>query len=497
MCNKVHCLLVLFLAIFFSSNDLAAQGNYSRRQSTTNRSSGYGTRSYEINTSRALEYIKAKAEAKHKENKAKAEAETKAKQVAEKVEDTKEEAGSTSRKVRDINNSAEKNNQQATKNNQDEKKVAKAADDITLVVDGEGPDKTEATKSALRNAIEQAYGTFVSANTTILNDDLVKDEIVTVSSGNIKSYKELSSSILPNGQTSVTLSAIVSIGKLISYAQSKGASAEFAGQTFMMNMKMRELNKKNEAVALDHLVEKLKRVSNTFYDYSIELGDPKETVFHSLYDNNNVAIYQEHGKDGEIIHGYIIEAKLLVTLNNNFRQWIVEFQNTLGAISLSEEDVHEYDANNTNVYKIEIQDFQKVFEKGSIILTKECDGNKYYLRNKTSDFINKVRSELTKGMRAEIIEKHSDGTDNTYHSLPSELLLERTSSIKSDRYIIESNRLYYNPFEPWFKGIGFSYSPRPNYLETNIGWFYYIPLLYKQDQLFSVSGFEIKSASNY
>ena len=30
---------------------------------------------------------------------------------------------------------------------------------------------------ALRSAIEQAFGTFVSANTTILNDEVVKDEI--------------------------------------------------------------------------------------------------------------------------------------------------------------------------------------------------------------------------------------------------------------------------------------------------------------------------------
>ena len=33
----------------------------------------------------------------------------------------------------------------------------------------------------------------MSANTTILNDELVKDEIVTVSNGSIKDYKEVSS----------------------------------------------------------------------------------------------------------------------------------------------------------------------------------------------------------------------------------------------------------------------------------------------------------------
>ena len=63
---------------------------------------------------------------------------------------------------------------------------------VTLVVNGTGQTKEEATRNALRSAIEQAFGTFVSANTEVLNDELIKDEIVTVSSGNIVSYKELS-----------------------------------------------------------------------------------------------------------------------------------------------------------------------------------------------------------------------------------------------------------------------------------------------------------------
>ena len=66
----------------------------------------------------------------------------------------------------------------------------KEKDDVILVVSGDGPNKEEATKNALRSAIEQAYGTFVSANTSIVNDDLVKDEIATVASGNIKSFRE-------------------------------------------------------------------------------------------------------------------------------------------------------------------------------------------------------------------------------------------------------------------------------------------------------------------
>ena len=96
--------------------------------------------------------------------------------------------------------------------------------EVTLVVSGDGETKDKAINIALRSAIEQAYGTFVSANTTIVNDELTRDEIVTISNGNIKGYKELSS-MQVGGKTAVTLEATVSISNLITYAQSKRLKA--------------------------------------------------------------------------------------------------------------------------------------------------------------------------------------------------------------------------------------------------------------------------------
>ena len=63
--------------------------------------------------------------------------------------------------------------------------------EVTIVVTGEGATKEEATNNALRSAVEQTYGVFVSANTEILNDEILKDEIATLSSGNIKSFQEI------------------------------------------------------------------------------------------------------------------------------------------------------------------------------------------------------------------------------------------------------------------------------------------------------------------
>lgn len=47
--------------------------------------------------------------------------------------------------------------------------------EVSLVVSADGTSKTEAVNNALRSAIEQTFGTFVSANTEILNDQLVKE----------------------------------------------------------------------------------------------------------------------------------------------------------------------------------------------------------------------------------------------------------------------------------------------------------------------------------
>ena len=46
----------------------------------------------------------------------------------------------------------------------------KAPTEVSLVVSADGPTKTEAVNNALRSAIEQSVGTFVSANTEILNE---------------------------------------------------------------------------------------------------------------------------------------------------------------------------------------------------------------------------------------------------------------------------------------------------------------------------------------
>ena len=205
-------------------------------------------------------------------------------------------------------------------------KISAQVNEVKLVASGEGMTETEAVHNALRSAIEQTYGVFVSANTDILNDDLVKDEVVTVSSGNIHSYKILGCVELANGNKSVQVEAVVSVSSLVDFAKAKGATCEFAGAVFGANLKMINLNKVNAEKALEHLYEQLNAIASNMYDYELNVGEPKA--------------------DGNI------EVTVLVKANENYKQFTDIVYNTL--TSLSSNNVGQLDAMNVKYTKAAI-----------------------------------------------------------------------------------------------------------------------------------------------
>ena len=146
-----------------------------------------------------------------------------------------------------------------------------AQDEVTLTVIGTGENEEKATLQALRSAIEQTFGAFVSANTTILNDEIVQDEIVSISTGNVTKYEKNAVVTLPNGHVSVSLNATIAINKLMSYAQSKGAKAEFAGSTYATNVKLLRLKIQSIEKACEILVQQLEHISQEMFDFELTL----------------------------------------------------------------------------------------------------------------------------------------------------------------------------------------------------------------------------------
>lgn len=206
--------------------------------------------------------------------------------------------------------------------------------DVTLVTNGSGRTKQEAVNYALRSALEQTFGTFVSTNTSIVNDNLTKDEIVSISTGNIKNYKELSSAVLPSGQFAVVVQSTISLSKLTTYAKSHGSSCELAGATFAQNMKLRKLNAQNEGKVLNNLGIQLKEIEKSLFDISIATGTPK--------------ISKTYGET------YDIPITLTLKGCENSEAAMNLLFTTLDNLNMSAEERADYDRTNDNYYLYEI-----------------------------------------------------------------------------------------------------------------------------------------------
>ena len=302
---------------------------------------------------------------------------------------------------------------------------------IRLTVSGEGATKEEATANALRSAIEQAFGTFVSANTQILNDDIVKEEIATISSGNIQEYTELGCITMPDGHKSVSLSATVSIGNLISYAKSKGSSAEFAGAVFAMNMKMKRLNKDNEAKALSHLITRLDKIVDNYglFDVSIAV------------DSNpyKMLCYNQATKSKSEYYGVYLTLNYAAT--NNSKLFFDLLLSTIRSLALTDHEIKEYVSSNEDIYKISIANNLVYHPGGTSSDWYTTDRAEFfYLRNTPEQFIEGLVSIMNKSLYDSVLLK-IHGLDAQY-KIDAPIGYNYNISVSRNPYSNENNIRY-------------------------------------------------------
>ena len=202
-------------------------------------------------------------------------------------------------------------------------KVKKAEDDVEIVCVGDGKTLDEAVKMALRSGLEQTYGTFVSANTTILNDDLIKDEIVSLSTGNGRGYEVVSQNQSSDGTWNAVVKAVFSTGKLVSYVKSKGGSTELAGGTFAVYAKMEEMNEAAEVKTINNLSTQINSIIPLVYDYEV------------IAENPQIVNDWPRGKY------YEVRGTIKCKLNNNASRIEDVFTNTLESVSLTSKEIIE------------------------------------------------------------------------------------------------------------------------------------------------------------
>lgn len=187
--------------------------------------------------------------------------------------------------------------------------------DIDIICSGNGPTKEDAVNDALMNAIEQTCGSFVSANTSIFNDELVKDELVSLKKGSIRKYKIISD--FNPSTRSVTIETEVSPERITQFVENHGSVAELAGETFGTGLKLYKLNLSNAVVAMEHLFISLSEISKKMYDYKLEAYGPilvgneawVPVVVRCYLNKNGMEFYLTYNKTTSAIYKILRETK--------------------------------------------------------------------------------------------------------------------------------------------------------------------------------------------
>jgi hypothetical protein len=205
---------------------------------------------------------------------------------------------------------------------------------VSIIVSGSGKTQDDAKQSALRSAIEQAFGAFISSKTEILNDQVVADQYASVANGNIKSYSVVNESQLPDGSWGVTLKALVSVSKLTSFVEAKGIAIEIKGGMFAINIKQQILNEQSEIKAVSEMVGLLHEPMQISFDYTIKSGDPKSVDNESKNWEIPLVVTANANKNMDFCANYCIK--------------------TLAALSLSSEEVTSYKSLNKAVFPVVI-----------------------------------------------------------------------------------------------------------------------------------------------
>ena len=206
--------------------------------------------------------------------------------------------------------------------------------DVSITASGSGKTQEDAKQAALRSATEQAFGAFISSKTEMFNDQVVADQMASVSSGNIKSYEVLNESQLPDGSWGVTLKTIVSVDKLTSFVEAKGVAIEIKGGMFALNIKQQLLNEQGEIKAVSEMVGLLHEPMQISFDYVIKSSDPKSLDAESKNWEIPLVVTATTNKNIDFCANYCIK--------------------TLAALSLSSEEVTSYQSLNKAVFPVVI-----------------------------------------------------------------------------------------------------------------------------------------------
>lgn len=237
---------------------------------------------------------------------------------------------------------------------------------VNLVVSAEAPTKQEAITNALRNAIEQACGVFLSNSSIIENDELKIDRIAAVTSGNIASYKEIDCLVDAEGRYFVTLEANVSIKHIMSYSQQNQMSSLIEGSAIFAHKKMVELNRKNTEIAFQNLFDELtEQTKGLLFDHQI------------INQYMGVNSQENEGKIRLIVH---------VLENSNTQNFVKTFISTMKALAIDKKEAKSLMEEGYKLFSFKTMGMPKSYYY-SMFTQEQCDKLNKAIRESFNNFL--------------------------------------------------------------------------------------------------------------
>ena len=173
-----------------------------------------------------------------------------------------------------------------------------AQESIQTISSGYGATEQEAINIALINALQETLGGYLSSNTKVLNDKLIKDEISAITDGEVLNYKKLETKKISEQEYFVILDVTITKSKLAKYfSRNDEITLIFDGEKLQQNLKILAINKTSEINSIKNLVEVADGFLNKITNYKIykpqEIPDPNDGKYEIEYlveGNTNINI---------------------------------------------------------------------------------------------------------------------------------------------------------------------------------------------------------------
>ena len=202
---------------------------------------------------------------------------------------------------------------------------------INITTTGTGLTKNDAINDALRNALEQTYGGFISSKTNITDDELFNDEVVAITSGEIHDYELVSETNIESGYAVTIVAKISQTGLNNFVTQSGGDAVSFDVNVFNVKIKLQRLNEKAEIKSINNILEILEEI----YGRSIEFE----------FTSSNPKINEKNKK-------WRVDFELTTKYNENIINFIDYFSSSIEKIAMTEKQKTAYEELGKSTYPI-------------------------------------------------------------------------------------------------------------------------------------------------